>query len=373
MGQGLGRNMGMKNLLAAFMFLLASASNAPAALPGTLRVPPGFKLSLAAEGLAGVRGMAFSPSGELTVCLMDAGEVRRLGRADGNGSYLGTQTLIRGLQKPHSLAFHDGSLFVGETQRVSRFPDDGSPRDAQEGHRVVDLPPGGRHFTRTIAFSPGGWLAVSVGSDCNTCEEKDKRLAAILKVDPVKGTWEVLASGIRNAVGLAFQPGTGLLFASGEERDLLGDDVPPEPILKIRAGADYGWPYAYSLGGRMVPDPDYGNRKKGPFQPAFYGIQAHSTPLSILFYRGHEFPARYREGFFLALHGSWNRSIPVGYKVVFVPMRNGKPGKPEDFLAAREGVERSFRPVQLLETAEGDLLVSDDRGGRIARVAWKGN
>ena len=362
----------MKHSIAVFLVILAITPKASAALPGTLRVPMGFKLSLAADNLEDVRGMAFSPSGELAVCLMDAGEVRRLGRADGIGLFGASSTILRGLQKPHSLAFHNGFLYVGETQRVVQFPDDGIPRDAQEGHPVVDLPPGGRHFTRTIAFSPEGWLAVSVGSDCNTCEEKDKRLAAILKVDPVKGTWELLASGIRNAVGLAFQPGTGRLFASGEERDLLGDDIPPDPILVIRAGADYGWPYAYSLGGRMVPDPDYGNRKKGPFQTAFCEIQAHSTPLSILFYRGHKFPARYKDGFFLALHGSWNRSIPVGYKVVFVPVRNGKPGKPEDFLAAREGVERSFRPVQLLETAEGDLLVSDDRGGRIARVAWTG-
>ncbi len=372
MGPGLGRNEGMKNTLAALLFLLAPTPNARAVLPATLRVPPGFKLTLAADNLEDVRGMAFSPSGELAVCLMDPGEVRQLGRADGNGLFGGSHAILRGLQKPHSLAYHDGYLYVGETKRVVRFPVDGSPYAAEEGHTVVGLPAGGRHFTRTIAFSPEGWLAVSVGSDCNTCEEKDRRLAAILKVDPVKGTWEVLASGIRNAVGLAFQPGTGRLFASGEERDLLGDDIPPEPILMIRAGADYGWPFAYSLGGHMAPDPDYGSRKKGIFQTAFCEIQAHSTPLSILFYRGHKFPARYKEGFFLALHGSWNRSIPVGYKVVFVPVRDGKPGKPEDFLAAREGVERSFRPVQLLETPEGDLLVTDDRGGRIARVAWTG-
>jgi glucose/arabinose dehydrogenase len=207
-----------------------------------------------------------------------------------------------------------------------------------------------------------------VGSDCNVCEEKDPRRAAILRVDPGSGTWEVLASGLRNAVGLAFHPATGELWASVAERDLLGDDVPPEPVVRIRPGGHYGWPYVYSHRGALVSDPDFGGKRRGPFLAAFYEHQAHSTPLSLLFYKGRRFPARYREGFFLALHGSWNRSRPVGYEVVFVPVKDGKPGKAEPFVSARKGVEVGFRPVQLLETPEGDLLVSDDRGDRVLRV-----
>ena len=193
---------------------------------------------------------------------------------------------------------------------------------------MPDLPKGGGHWTRTIAFGPDGKLYVSVGSSCNVCEETDQRRAAILQFNPDGTGGRIFARGIRNAVGIAFHPQTGDLWATNNGRDWLGDEFPPETILIVKDGAHHGWPYC---NGARIPDPTSGD----PFlpdhgQPALE-IQAHSAPLGLTFYAGEAFPQAYRGSVFAALHGSWNRSVPTGYKVIHIPVRDGKPGPPEDF------------------------------------------
>jgi len=338
-----------------------------------LSVPPGFRVSLYAQDLGDARGMALSPEGELYVCDKSGGRVLCLPPAVGEGMSE-AKVVLQDLHRPHSLAFHQGRLYVGETDRVSRFPRTDQRLSREDGSTVLELPGGGGHHTRTILFGPDGKLYVSIGSTCNVCEEADERRATICRADPSGANFEVFARGLRNTVGMAFRPGVGELWASSHGRDNLGDDLPPECFYRVQKGKHYGWPYSYSHKGKVVPDPDLGNKGVRQTGLPVLEYQAHSAPLGLTFYTGEAFPPAYRQGFFTAFHGSWNRSAPTGYKVVFVPIKaDGTVGHPMDFLHGfLEGRSRFGRPVDVLTGPTGELFVSDDHRGRIYRVTYEG-
>jgi len=352
-----------------------SGSAAPVgqAAAGRLSAPPGFTVSVYASDLGNPRGMAWSPDGSLYVCDMNNGRILRL-IDDGQGESREFQVVLEGLRHPHSLAFYRGDLYVGETHRVSRFKLGDHRLTGEDGRTIADLPSGGGHSTRTVLFGPDGKLYVSIGSSCNACVEEDERRASLWRCDPDGARFEVFAKGLRNAVGLAFQPGTNQLFASCNGRDFLGDDLPPECLYEVQQGRHYGWPYSYSLHGKAVPDPDFGRGKLPQNGFSWLEYQAHAAPLGIHFYEGANFTEAYRRGLFVCFHGSWNRTVPVGYKVVFVPLdEKNKPGKPRDFLwGFLNGAERVGRPVELLTGPRGELYVSDDHGGRIFKVVYNG-
>jgi glucose/arabinose dehydrogenase len=335
---------------------------------------PGFKVSVYASELNNPRGMALSPDGNLYVCDMKGGRVLELLDPGQTGASTETKVIIDGLKTPHSLAFYQGFLYVAETDRLARYTLEGRELSKEDGKMLVEFPVGGGHFTRTLAFGPDGKLYISIGSTCNVCIEPDPRYAAISRCNPDGSQFEVYATGLRNAVGLTFRPGTQELWASVNGRDNIGDDLPPETIDLIQQGKDYGWPYSYSLHGKAVPDPDYG--REGVRQTGFPVIeyQAHSAPLGMTFYTGDAFPKKYQQGFFICFHGSWNRSIPTGYKVVFVPLKGDRRGgKPRDFLwGFHQGAEQIGRPVDVLTGTKGELFVSDDHGGRIFKVVYTG-
>jgi glucose/arabinose dehydrogenase len=218
-------------------------------------------------------------------------------------------------------------------------------------------------------------MVLSIGSTCNVCQEEDPRRAAIVVYDGPGGTGEgIFAKGLRNAVGLALHPGTGDLWATNNGRDLMGDDIPPETVYIVREGGDYGWPRCHS---GDVPDPEYG----GPgacddvVQPVVQ-MQAHSAPLGLVFYTGSAFPPDYHGDLFIAFHGSWNRSVPTGYKVVRLPLDEGLPSGPvEDFATGwldQDTYLASGRPVGLAVGPDGALYVSDDKGGFIYRIIYQG-
>jgi glucose/arabinose dehydrogenase len=342
-----------------------------------LLMAPGFKVSVFASDLGNSRGMALSPEGVLYVCEMAEGRVVALPDPTNSGVAGETKILIEGLHRPHSMAFYQGSLYVGETDRVARFTLGDHRLSRDDGQTIVPLPGDGAHFTRTILFGPDGKLYISIGSDCNVCEEKDERRATICRCNPDGTQFEIFARGLRNAVGIAFRPGTSELWATCNGRDWLGDDFPPETFYLVEQGKDYGWPYSYSLRGKAVPDPDLGNR--GIHQNGFpvFEYQAHTAPLGITFYTGTAFPKKYQSGMFICFHGSWNRSIPVGYKVVFFPFigKTGtKVGPGQDFLGFRlKNGEKVGRPVDVLTGLHGELFISDDTGGRIFKVVYSGN
>jgi glucose/arabinose dehydrogenase len=338
-----------------------------------LLMAPGFSVSIYASDLGNSRGLALSPDGVLYVCQMGEGRVAALLDPGNTGLSSETKIVIEGLHHPHSLAFYQGSLYVGEVDRVSRFTLSDHRLTREEGRTLVVLPPGGNHSTRTILFGPDNKLYISIGSTCNACEEKDERRATICRCNPDGTDFEVFVRGLRNAVGMVFRPGTTDLWATCNGRDLIGDDLPPECIYKVQQGKNYGWPYSYTLKGKIVPDPDLG--RKGIHQtglPAFE-YQAHTAPLGLTFYSGTAFPKKYQEGLFVCFHGSWNRSTPVGYKVVFFPFAGKKIRPGQDFLGFRlSNGEQVGRPVDVLTGTHGELFVSDDNGGRIFKVVYTG-
>jgi glucose/arabinose dehydrogenase len=318
--------------------------------------------------------MALGPDGQLYVAERGAGRIVRLPDRDSDGVADGIEVVVEGLNAPSSIAFYrDGSLYIGETTRVLRLSSPDERGVFQERAVVVDGLPSGGHNTRTVLFSPD-WSAlfVSVGSSCNVCIEEDERRATIVRYNPDGSGEEVFARGLRNAVGITFRPGTDELWATNNGRDWLGDDLPPETIYTVREGNDAGWPYCHS--GRIV-DPDYGSPDScdGILVPVVE-MQAHSAPLGLTFYIGQQFPEEYRGDVFVAFHGSWNRTVPTGYKVVRVPMRDGEAGPVEDFATGwlREDGTNWGRPVDVLTASDGSLFVSDDGGGAIYRIFYAG-
>jgi glucose/arabinose dehydrogenase len=317
--------------------------------------------------------MAIGPDGALYVAERGANRIVRLPDMDADGKADRIQVVADKLSSPSSLAFHpDGSLYVGETPRILRL----SEPDAQGVFRAREvvirgLPVGGHH-TRTVLFSPDGrYLFVSVGSSCNVCEEEDPRRAAILRYNPDGSGEEIFARGLRNAVGITFRPGTAELWATNNGRDMLGDDLPPETVQQVRQGDDFGWPRCHA--GR-IRDPEFGGPEacQGVALPDVE-MQAHSAPLGLTFYTGAQFPEEYRGDLFVAFHGSWNRSVPTGYKVVRIPFDQGRPGAVQDFAVGwlNDGTAWG-RPVDVITAPDGSLFISDDGGGIIYRITYIG-
>ena len=339
-----------------------------------LQLPPGFQANVFAQGLNGPRFMALGPDGTIYVADRGNGRIVALPDADQDGVADEIREFAADLTAPHSLVYHEGAWYVGVPTGVVRLQDSDGDGVADERETIVDDYPTAGHNTRTVEFLPDGRMVVSIGSSCNVCEEEDPRRAAIVIYDGADGGGErVYASGLRNAVGLAVRPETGELWASNNGRDLMGDNRPPEDIYLVRDGADYGWPTCHS--GDIV-DPDLGSRGdcEGVAQPVVE-MQAHSAPLGITFYDGEMFPAEYRGDLFIAFHGSWNRSVPTGYKVVRLPFEDGQPADAvEDFAVGwldRRNNNAGGRPVDVLVGPDGALYVSDDKGGYIYRISYE--
>jgi glucose/arabinose dehydrogenase len=282
------------------------------------------------------------------------------------------------LQAPFGLAFHDGYLYVGNTGSLVRYKyTDGDLKAQGEPEKLLDLPTGG-HSTRNIVFNRAGTkMYLAVGSQSNNDAGEDCRRAAILEFNPDGTGYRVYASGIRNPVGLTLQPGTDIIWTAMNERDNLGDNLVPDYATSVKDGGFYGWPYSY-IGQNYDPRyigsfPDLVKRAIVPDVL----LPAHAAALGITFYTGTQFPQKYRNGGFVALHGSWNRSVASGYKVVFFPMATGKPGPIEDFLTGflasngtnETSIDQWGRPVGVTVARDGSLLVSDDTGNRIWRIS----
>lgn len=334
-----------------------------------LQTVPGLKISVFASGLIRPRMLAFSPVGDLYVSLPRAGRIMVLPDTDHDGVADRSVTFADGLDLPHGLAFAGEELIAAENGRLIRLSDDNKDLRADRIDVLSDdLPGGGGHWTRSVVIGPTGDYFVAAGSSCNACMEKDPRRATILRIPAGGGQAKIHARGLRNSVGLAFHPVTGELWASNNGRDRLGDDLPPEEINRIVPDGDYGWPFCY---GQRIPDPDYGSvaRCRQTLPPAIE-MQAHSAPLGITFGHKLAFPKAYRDMLYVAFHGSWNRSIPTGYKLVGIPFENGRPiGPPQDIVRGWLQGRRAWgRPVSPAVGPDGALYLSDDRAGLIYRI-----
>jgi glucose/arabinose dehydrogenase len=323
------------------------------------------------------RWLAIAPDGDVFVADSEAGEVVVLRDPQHTGGAQQREVFADELDRPFGIAFREDYVYVGNTSGVVRFRfDPKTSKRLGEAEPILDLPPGG-HSTRSLAFSAdGAKLFIGVGSRSNVSIEADQRRATILVCDPDGKNARIYASGLRNPVGLAIEPGTGQLWTSVNERDGLGDDLPPDYFTSVRDAGFYGWPYSYigdNVDDRVTPQRmDLVARAIVPDVL----VGAHTAALQFAFYTGKQFPESYRGGAFLALHGSWNRSTRSGYQVVFIPFKNGKPaGDPVGFLngfVPDPGAASVYgRPVGVAVAPDGALLVSDDGAGIIYRISAK--
>lgn len=342
-------------------------------LKSRLELPEGFVFETWASGLPNPRLMHVTTEGDLLVSAPRDGKVFLVQRdRDGDGGADGVEVLLEGLDRPHGIDVFEEQLYVAEGTAVVRFPFDAKARSAGAGERIVTgLPDGGNHWTRTVKVGPDRRLYVAVGSSCNVCEEEDPRRAAIVRYELDGSGEELFATGLRNSVDFAWQPGTGDLYATNNGRDLLGDDFPPEALNRIVEGGFYGWPYANPP---ALPDPDFGDvrpDKVAATIPPVHDLPPHSAPLGITFYDGSAFPQRYEGAAFVALHGSWNRREKQGYEVVVLFFDADGAIRREKFFRGFELDEDVVgRPVGVTVGPEGELFVSDDFTGVIYRVTY---
>ena len=369
----------MKRLPFVLAAATALAATASAQAPGSrdlplarIRLQPGFTISLYAGDVPGARSLALGDRGTLFVGTRDPGVVYALRDRDGDGTSDETRVIARGLDQPNGVAFRDGSLYVAEVSRVIRFDRIEESLGAPPRPVVVnaDFPKDRHHGWKFIRFGPDGMLYVPVGAPCNVCESPDGRHAAILRLRPDGTGLEVFARGVRNTVGFDWHPGTGELWFTDNGRDLLGDDTPPDELNRApRPGSHFGFPY---LHGTSVRDPRYGSgRDLSRFTLPEIELGPHVAALGMRFYTGTAFPAEYRGQVFIAEHGSWNRSTPIGYRISLVRLRDGRAVSYETFAEGwLQGDTAWGRPVDVLVHPDGSLLVSDDRAGAIYRISF---
>ncbi len=370
-------------------FATPSVRNAPNVVGkpdgAKLSVPAGFAVYEWASDLNNPRVITVAPNGDVFVAESGPNRVIVLRDADGDNKPEVKETFAsNGLRQPFGIAFYPPNtvnpthVYVANTDGVVRFPyKSGDLKASGPAETIVsDLPGGGynQHWTRNVVFKPdGSKMYVSVGSQGNIAEEDEKR-AAILEYNPDGSGYRVFASGLRNPVGLAFNPANGALWTAVNERDGMGDDLVPDYATRVQEGGFYGWPYFY-LGANDQPDfkdrPDLKDKVVVP--EVLFG--AHAAALGIQFYDGNLFPANYRNSAFVALHGSWNRANHYGYKIVRIPFgADGKPisGGYEDFVTGWKTADGQVwgRPVDVAVDKQGGLLITDDGAGKVYRVLY---
>ena len=360
----------------------------------TPKAAPGFDVSLFADKLANPRETYVLPNKDVLVVESirewpgradrpekSANRITLFRDTNNDGKPDLRETFLTGLNMPEGMLVLGNWFYVGNTDGVVRYPyRAGQTKIDGKGEKILDLPAGGHHTRNLIADPAGKKIYIAIGSASNVDEdngwEKDQRRAGILEMNPDGSGARIFANGLRNPVGMDWEPKTKTLWTVVNERDLLGDDLVPDYLTSVKENAFYGWPYSYF---GQIEDP----RKKGQrpdlvakaIKPD-YALGSHTASLGLAFYNGKSFPARYHGGAFIGLHGSWNRSNLVGYKVAFVPFSNGKAsGAIEDFLTGflpnPKSNEVYGRPVGVAVANDGSLLVADDGANKVWRVSAK--
>ncbi len=341
--------------------------------------PAGFTVGIFADHLDNARGLLTAPNGDVFLAERNAGKITLLRDSKGAGTADQRFTFVSGLTKPQGMALKDGYFYYSDQMAVWRVPYKPGQTVAGKPQRITvasDLRNSGMHATRNLALAPDGSIFVEMGSHDNVSEYQPG--AKVFKVD-AQGKLVDYASGIRNPVGIALYPGTSDLFVAVNERDGLGDNLPPDYFTYVKPGGFYGYPWSY-IG--KNPDPDVGAKRPDMVAKAIVPdvlFPAHSAPTGLVFYTGDNFPAEYKGDAFVSLHGSWNTSEPHGYKVVRIRMTNGRPaGGYDNFLTGFwDGKSKNpplawGRPVGLAVAKDGSLLVADDVGQTVWRVTYTG-
>lgn len=339
-----------------------------------LKLPQGFKIEKFAENLGKPRIIEVSPQGHIYVTRR-RGDVVLLKDTNNDGKSDMQQTVVT-KDQAHGIAFYEDMFYLVTVNEVFRAPvnEDGTIGELEQ--IVKDLPDGGQHPNRTIAFGPDGRLYISVGSTCNACDETREENATMVVTDPDGGNRRIMAAGLRNTIGFDWHPETGQLFGMDHGIDWLGDEEQKEELNRISEGEEYGWPYIYSDGNYNEADEpadmtwaEYAEKSTEPEML----FTAHSAPMSFKFYEGDMFPAEYKNAALVTFRGSWNRKPAAGYKIMKVDFENGNPVNSEDFVTGfltDDGTSQFARLVGLTEMPDGSLLVTDDDNGIVYRISY---
>ncbi len=352
----------------------------PTSLPlDSLNLPEGFKIEVFAEGIDGARSMAMSDNGTLFVGTRNEKTVYALQDMDGDFWAEKITVLDSTLEVPNGIAFRDGDLYVAEVNRLLKYSDVEQDLDNPPAPEVIydDYPTEFHHGWKYIAFGPDGKLYVPVGAPCNICESsaEDERYATITRMDPDGSNREIYAKGVRNTVGFTWHPETGDLWFTDNGRDLMGDDVPPCELNRAsEAGQHFGYPFCH---GGTIADPEFGDAEHpcANYVAPVQALGAHVAPLGVKFYTGNMFPKNYEGKVFMAEHGSWNRSLKVGYRITMVTLSGNEAVSYEPFIDGwlNDATQDQFgRPVDLLFLKDGSMLISDDFADAIYRVSYVG-
>ncbi|MEN5366113.1 YbhB/YbcL family Raf kinase inhibitor-like protein [Stenotrophomonas sp. TWI273] len=344
-----------------------------------LKVPAGFKVTVLARDLQNLRMLVVAPNGNIYASRREQGDVLLLKDANEDGVLDQLPQAVAHRPGVHGLAINADQLYMATATEIFRAPirPDGTLGAVE---RIInDLPDGGQHPNRTLAFGPDGMLYISVGSSCNACNETNPEHAALLRASPDGKTRTIFASGLRNMLGFAWDPATGELWGMDHGIDFLGDDVQPEELNHIVRGRQYGWPHIWGRDGQNPQSTPPGGISKAQWAamsaPMVSGYTAHAAPMQMLFYTGSQFPADYHGDAFVTMRGSWNRKPASGYEVVRIRFRNGQPIAFEPFLTGflvDGGQAHIARPVGLALSRGGALLVGDDANGALYRVGYTG-
>jgi len=339
-----------------------------------LHVPEGFEISIYSDDVPNARSLALGDDGVVFVGTGSEGKVYAIQDSNGDGIAETRYTITEDLFMPNGVAYKDGALYVAEINRIIRFDQIVKNLAAPSKPVVVydQFPSDRHHGWKYLRFGPDNKLYTAVGAPCNICNPDKPIYASLVRLDRDGGQFEILARGIRNTVGFDWQPGSGTLFFSDNGRDYLGDDLPPDELNQWSVpGEHFGYPFCH---GGYINDPQFGENKEcRQYKAPVWPFKAHVAALGLRFYKGQQFPAKYRNQLFVAQHGSWNRTKPDGYRVALITFDQNKPVSEQVFIDGWLTREDKVlgRPVDILDMSDGSLLISDDTLGVIYRVKYK--
>lgn len=338
-----------------------------------IKLPQGFEINIYAREVPGARSLCLSPSGVLFVGTRREGKVYAVLDTNKDFKADNIKTVASNLNSPNGVALREGSLYVAEIDRILRFNNTGKDLNSPPEASIVNasFPDDQHHGWKFIAFSPDGKLYVPVGAPCNVCLKQDERYASIMRMNPDGSELEVFARGVRNTVGFDWHPESKVLWFTDNGRDWMGDNLPPDELNRApEAGMHFGFPFCHGIN---IQDPKFKSRECTEFTPPAMELGPHVAALGMRFYTGDMFPEKYRGGIFIAEHGSWNRTVPIGYRVIFVKIEGDKTLSREVFAEGwLQGRTSWGRPVDVEMMSDGSLLVSDDKSGTIYRITYKG-
>lgn len=337
-----------------------------------LKLPLGYAIGWFAKNLGnGARDLEFSPGGVLLVSLPSSGKVVALPDYDKNGVADDAMEILTNLDGPHGIAFFGNKLFIAEEMQVVRYAWDERDLKATFEKKLFDLPGGAGHNTRSVIFDKQGRMFVSIGSSCNVCYEREAFRSSVIVSNSEGENPRIFSKGLRNAVFMALNPNDRDVWVSEMGRDNLGDNIPPDEINILKDNENFGWPVCY---GQNIHDTNFDpSTSSGQVCankiPPVYEIPAHSAPLGLTFINSKQFSESWQGDLLVAYHGSWNRSVPDGYKVVRLDIEGNKVIQSEDFITGFiQGRQVSGRPVDMVFDTEGSLYLSDDKANGVYKI-----